>query len=379
MVHLREVWTLFVQRMDNPLDEDYKVLDELNKKPDAPKKKRRNSKVGIDDTSPSTTSRSSNELAMDPSLSHQAIGHVVQQAFWDFCSYHHPDEMLLRFLRARKWNVEKAFDMLWKCLIWRIQMDVHGIFKAGETNIANWCLTSGVAFYHNFDQQKRPILMLNCGRYDKSAVPLEMNKKHAIYMMELAKNYLIQRPVETVTLLVDLEGFSMANFDFGFVKFLIGCLEAYYPESLGQCIILNAPIIFSGVWKMIKPLLDPVVAAKISFLKIADLPQHIAKDKLLAKFQGEDCYTYQYLPITKKFEPDSEAVFAALQGRKQACQQFLQQTLVWITSKEVPVQKEREDIVHKMNDAWWDLDSVAFEPTHYHRRNVVQPRGQLSR
>lgn len=34
--------------------------------------------------------------------------------------------------------------------------------------------------------------------------------------------------------------------DFDFIKFLITCFEAYYPESLGVCLIHRAPWVFSA-------------------------------------------------------------------------------------------------------------------------------------
>jgi hypothetical protein len=39
-----------------------------------------------------------------------------------------------------------------------------------------------------------------------------------------------------------------------------------YPESLGKFYIINAPYLFSGVWSVIKPWLDPATAAKINIL-----------------------------------------------------------------------------------------------------------------
>jgi CRAL/TRIO domain len=40
--------------------------------------------------------------------------------------------------------------------------------------------------------------------------------------------------------------FSMANMDYTPVKFIIKCLENFYPESLARIIIHKAPWFFSG-------------------------------------------------------------------------------------------------------------------------------------
>ena len=40
----------------------------------------------------------------------------------------------------------------------------------------------------------------------------------------------------------------------------------YYPETMAKHFIINAPWIFTGVWAMIKPWLDPVTAGKIKVI-----------------------------------------------------------------------------------------------------------------
>lgn len=70
---------------------------------------------------------------------------------------------------------------------------------------------------------------------------------------------------------------------------MVTCFEAYYPETLGSCLIHRAPWVFSTVWNLITPLLDPVVATKIHFTKdynelqnyvdSASLPGNITGDK----------------------------------------------------------------------------------------------------
>lgn len=43
-----------------------------------------------------------------------------------------------------------------------------------------------------------------------------------------------------------MTGFSMANMDYGPVKFMIKCFEANYPESLGVVLVHKSPWIFQG-------------------------------------------------------------------------------------------------------------------------------------
>jgi CRAL/TRIO domain len=46
--------------------------------------------------------------------------------------------------------------------------------------------------------------------------------------------------------------------------------QSCYPERLGAAYIINQPWIFSTLWRMIKPLLDPGTVSKIVFCKSVD-------------------------------------------------------------------------------------------------------------
>lgn len=58
----------------------------------------------------------------------------IRAAFWSMVKYDHPDALLLRFLRARKWDVDKALVMMISTMRWRAS-DMHvddDIMKNGE-------------------------------------------------------------------------------------------------------------------------------------------------------------------------------------------------------------------------------------------------------
>ena len=53
-----------------------------------------------------------------------------------------------------------------------------------------------------------------------------------------------------MVILFDLTDFSAKHMDLAFVQFLVMALERYYPESLGVCLVYNAPWIFNPFWKV---------------------------------------------------------------------------------------------------------------------------------
>ncbi|RCI06809.1 hypothetical protein CU098_003407 [Rhizopus stolonifer] len=108
-----------------------------------------------------------------------------------------------------------------------------------------------------------------------------------MYIMETSR-VIVHQPVESACIVFNMDGFTLKNMDFDFVKFLVTCFEAYYPETLGSCLIHKAPWVFSTVWSLITPLLDPVVASKIHFTKdINELTQYVDISALPANISGE--------------------------------------------------------------------------------------------
>lgn len=63
----------------------------------------------------------------------------------------------------------------------------------------------------------------------------------------------------------DMTGFGLSNMDWDTATMVINIFQSYYPETLGHAIVWNAPTVFSAVWKIVKPMLDPVVREKVAF------------------------------------------------------------------------------------------------------------------
>lgn len=62
-------------------------------------------------------------------------GSELQRTFWCMVATDNPDAVLLRFLRARKWDLDAAYNMLINTLRWRLVMRVDDIIALGETGI----------------------------------------------------------------------------------------------------------------------------------------------------------------------------------------------------------------------------------------------------
>lgn len=53
---------------------------------------------------------------------------------------------------------------------------------------------------------------------------------------------------------------------YSFVNIASKMCQDSYPEILGQMFIINTPMLFSGVWAIVKPWLDDKTKAKIKIL-----------------------------------------------------------------------------------------------------------------
>ena len=108
----------------------------------------------------------------------------------------------------------------------------------------------------------------------------------------------------------DMSGFGLSNMDWDTATMVIKIFESYYPETLGHALIYNAPTVFSAVWKIVKPMLDPAVREKVHFASSATEmekfidPKHLEKD-----FGGASSWRYRFkgpVPGENKHMEDEE-------------------------------------------------------------------------
>jgi hypothetical protein len=85
----------------------------------------------------------------------------IRRAFWTMAKHEDPDALLLRFLRARKWDISAALVMMIATIRWRL-VDVHlddDIMLHGDLvddqDFMNE-IRMGKAFLHGIDGENRP-------------------------------------------------------------------------------------------------------------------------------------------------------------------------------------------------------------------------------
>lgn len=134
-----------------------------------------------------------------------------RQGLWSFISPEHPDALVLRFLRARKWDVEKGMVMLVSAIIWRLERNIaDAIIYSGENVglkkdpsdddkgfIAQY--RSGKSYVHATDRENRLVYIIRTRLHDPK---LQSNKAMETYILHNIESLriLIKPPTESAVL-----------------------------------------------------------------------------------------------------------------------------------------------------------------------------------
>ncbi|CAG8651495.1 4541_t:CDS:2, partial [Diversispora eburnea] len=215
----------------------------------------------------------------------------------------HFDACLLRFLRARKFDLPKTKKMFMDCEKWRKDFGVDDLVKNFDYTEREEVMKHFPRYYHKTDNEGRPIYIEEIGRVDiKSLYQITtLERQIQNLVVEYEKLADIRLPacsakcgtlIETSCTILDLKGVSLRSFSnvFSFVKQASNIGQNYYPERMGKFYIINAPMLFSSVWGIVKPLLDEVTAAKITILGYkypSTLLKNIPAENLPAAFGGK--------------------------------------------------------------------------------------------
>ncbi|KAL2404998.1 CRAL-TRIO domain-containing protein C3H8.02 [Exophiala dermatitidis] len=329
---------------------------------------------------------------------------ALRAAFWSMVKADHPDALLLRFLRARKWDVDKALVMLVSTMKWRSQeqhVDDDIVFKGeggaledskssdpavrseGEDFLKQ--LRLGKSFLHGTDKEGRPLCHVRVRLHRGGEQSERSLERYTVYVIETAR-LTLRRPVETACIIFDMTDFSMANMDYTPVKFMIKVFEANYPESLGAVLVHKAPWIFQGIWKIIRGWLDPVVAGKVHFTSsVQDLEEFIDRSRIIKELEGDEDWEYHYVePIPGENDAmKDEATRNALQAERDAdVREYQKKTFEWIakgTGADVDKIKEyRNTLAGRLYDNYWKLDKHIRARTYYDRTGMIGPDGKVN-
>ncbi|KAH9904465.1 CRAL-TRIO domain-containing protein [Xylariomycetidae sp. FL2044] len=241
---------------------------------------------------------------------------------------------LLRFLRARKFDVNAAKTMFTDCEKWRQAMTTIDS-KTGQPRplqpddkdpkpnapalnldelVATWDKDKSLKktlsdfypqFYHKTDKDGRPVYIEQLGKINLD----ELKNKYRIYEDKMLVNLAVEyekmadprlpacsrkagQLLETCCTIMDLKdvGMSKASEVYPFIKKASTMSNNYNPERLGHMYLINLPWAFKWVWKVVSGFLDPVTVSKIHLLSSdyqKELLAQIPAENLPEEFGGK--------------------------------------------------------------------------------------------
>jgi hypothetical protein len=86
--------------------------------------------------------------------------------------------------------------------------------------------------------------------------------------------------------LFNMRGFSLKNNDLAMVRAFLPILQGYYPEVVGRILLVEYPFVVYGLWKVIRPWLDPNTQNKVQFIKAEELSDHFDPNAVPAEIGG---------------------------------------------------------------------------------------------
>lgn len=212
---------------------------------------------------------------------------------------------MLRFLKARKFDLDKTVRMWAEMLNWREEYGVNSILQDFEYDEYEQVQHYYPHGYHGVDKEGRPVYIERLGKVDPSKLmnvtTVERFLKYHVQGFEKAFmekfpacSVAAKRHIDSTITILDVNGLNWMSF--GKVAHdLVMRMQKIdgdnYPETLHQMFIVNAGNGFKLLWNTIKGFLDPRTTAKIHVLgnKFRNKLLEVIDESQIPDFLGGTC------------------------------------------------------------------------------------------
>ncbi|XP_068085642.1 SEC14-like protein 2 isoform X2 [Anabrus simplex] len=190
----------------------------------------------------------------------------------------HDDHYLLRWLRARNFDVDAAEKMLRESWQWREQWEVESLQTWEPPEVIQKYYPSGLS---GFDKEGSPVVVVPFAGLDMWGMMHSVRKsdfiRNTIKMLEtylrIAGEQVKQhgQQASKVVLVVDMENFNLRQYAWRpageLVVVILQMYEANYPEILKAAYIINVSKVFFIAFNIVKNFLKEYTLSKIQIYK----------------------------------------------------------------------------------------------------------------
>lgn len=182
---------------------------------------------------------------------------------------------LLRYLRARNWDPDRAEAMIRSTARWRKEFGDSAVISGGRQEEVARENALGNVYVRGFDRSGRPAIYLKPGGAGWGGTS---GVYHLVYCIERAiacvecqaerGNLVLQADDPTsrkFVLLADFSGVGLGT-PMGVVRQYIQIMQDHYPERLGQAFFVNAPFLMWGFFSAASSFADPATVKKLQFI-----------------------------------------------------------------------------------------------------------------
>ncbi|KAJ0405314.1 hypothetical protein P43SY_001073 [Pythium insidiosum] len=220
---------------------------------------------------------------------------------------------------AEKGDEEKGRQRYENTLQWRKELDIDNLLiKPHQTfeTIKKYY----PQYFHGRSKSGSPVYYEQPGKIDlaglkREGLSIEDLLHHYMYITEYLWRVIEPSDTGRSVTVLDVSGIGMSDLGgevLDFIKRASAFTGAHYPERSAHIFIINIPGWFNMIWRMIKPLIDPVTREKIHMLKgsaiLKELETLIDADDIPSDLGG-------HMPVT--FEDVSTATFRIRDGIQQ--------------------------------------------------------------
>ncbi|KAK8627650.1 hypothetical protein V6N13_135255 [Hibiscus sabdariffa] len=169
-----------------------------------------------------------------------------------FSTEKYEDPTLMRFLLARSMDTDKASKMFVQWLKWRSSLVPNGFIAESEVPDQ---LEPRKVFLQGLAKTGYPVLIVQACKHYPPKDHLQFKSNYAVKGREVGNEKLI--------VILDFQTITYKNVDARGLITGFQFLQAYFPERLAKCYILNMPRFFVSVWRMVSRFIEKATLEKI--------------------------------------------------------------------------------------------------------------------